>query len=427
MKTEHGYYEVTPRIVPANRETEIAVRPRYDHCRFTAGQSYRVEHHLMDGPRAGEAAARVFDGAVTPGADGILRFRGVFSGEQEHCLRITPAPQKEPDLEVRLYSLAPDLFARRPRKGDTHIHSFRSDGRESPAYVAGACRRIGLDFMAVTDHGRYAPSQEAVAAFAGVAHDLAIFPGEEVHPPEVPVHMVNFGGGFSVNELFSTDSYRREVGELAARLAGALPPGVVPAHAAGCLWTFAKIRAAGGLSVFCHPHWVHDCTYNVAEALNDWLFRERPFDVFELIGGYWRGQLESNQLQAAWYTEQIARGRAVPVVGASDSHGCHNDLFGWYYTIAFTPSPAELLDSMRQGWSVAVEQLPGDTVRPRGPYRLVKYALFLAREVFPLHDALCVEEGRLMLAHAAGESEAAAQLAALQGRCDRLYASLWAA
>ncbi len=329
MKSEIRHYDVTPRVLRADEEAVLTVRPLFGHVRFAAGKAYRVEHYLMDGPLPGNSSPCILDRQFKPGRDGMLRIRSRFPGEQEHCLRITSPKDGGPPIELRVYSLRPDLFARRPCKGDTHMHSSHSDGGESPAYVAAACRRIGLDFMAVTDHHRYAPSLEAIEAFAGVRHDLTMYPGEEVHPPDVPVHMINFGGRFSVNEQFRTARYKREVRTLAAALAGRLPPGVVPGHAAGCLWTLAKIREAGGLSVFCHPHWIHACTYNVAEALNDWLFQERPFDAFELIGGYWRSQLESNQLQSAWYTEQIARGRAVPVVGASDAHGCHNDLFGW--------------------------------------------------------------------------------------------------
>ncbi len=56
----------------------------------------------------------------------------------------------------------------------------------------------------------------------------------------------------------------------------------------------------------------------------------------------------------------------------------------------------------------------------------MRYAQFLLREVLPQHDALCLEEGRLMLAHAAGDPQAAAALSALQGRTARLYDHLWA-
>jgi hypothetical protein len=74
---------------------------------------------------------------------------------------------------------------------------------------------------------------------------------------------------------------------------------------------------------------------------------------------------------------------------------------------------------------VAVESLPGETVRPYGPFRFVKYALFLLREVFPQHDELCVEEGRLMIEHVAGNPDAAKALAFLQGRSGALLDRYW--
>lgn len=427
MKAENRFYEVTPRILQAGREGEITIRPLYDHVRFAAGKPYTVHHFLMEDSPVAAKAALAGTYAVKPDRAGRLRFRSRFAGEQEHWIRVSPpAGVQAAPVDFRLFSLETDLFRRTPYKGDFHIHSNRSDGRESPAYVAAASRRIGLDFMAVTDHHRYAPSLEAIKAFAKIRHDLRIYPGEEVHPPEVPVHIINFGGRFSVNALFKTARYKREVERLRAEIAQTCPRGVDPFHAAACVWSFAKVREGGGLAVFCHPHWIAGFTYNVAVKLNDWMFERRPFDAYELIGGFHRNELESNQLQAGWYHEQRARGRGVPVVGASDAHGCERgELFGWYYTIVFSPSPDEVLASVRQGFSVAVEHVPGESWRPHGPFRLVKYALFLAREIFPFHDELCVEEGRLMAEYAAGHREAGTALARLNGRCASLYQRLW--
>ena len=111
-------------------------------------------------------------------------------------------------------------------------------------------------------------------------------------------------------------------------------------------------------------------------------------------------------------------GRPLPVVGASDAHDPNGELFGWFCTIVFSPSPAlaDLVASIRAGHSVAVECYPSCPPRVFGPYRLVKYAYFLLREVFPAHDELCVEEGRLMRAHLAGEKSAAGRLRELSGR-----------
>jgi len=76
-------------------------------------------------------------------------------------------------------------------------------------------------------------------------------------------------------------------------------------------------------------------------------------------------------------------------------------------------------------YSVAVEALPNETPRAFGPFRLVKYALFLMREVFPQHDELCREEGRLMRRHLAGDAHAAGALAALKERTARLMERFW--
>lgn len=433
MRPEHAYYQVAPRLLAADSEAEIVIAPRFDHCRFPPGQAYVVQHVLMeDSPHAAKSA-QAGTYTVTPDTAGCLRFTSRFPGEQEHWLRVVPATPAAggappPELHFKVYSLRPDLFARRPWKGDLHLHSTRSDGRECPAYVAAAGRRIGLDFLAITDHGRYAPSLEARAAFAGVDTDLRLFPGEEVHPPDEPVHMINFGARQSVNDLFKTPEFHSEVEALTRKLAPECPPAVDPYQAAACVWTLERIRALGGLAIFCHPHWVWRCSYNVAPALNDWLFQRAPFDAFELIGGFYRHETESNQLQVAWYHEQSSRRPRVPVVGSSDAHGVERgELFGWYYTLVFAPSLefADLAESIRGQYSVAIEALPGETPRAHGSYRLVKYALFLLREILPQHDELCVEEGRLLLAHVAGEPEAAAAVARLKGRCARLYESLW--
>ena len=69
--------------------------------------------------------------------------------------------------------------------------------------------------------------------------------------------------------------------------------------------------------------------------------------------------------------------------------------------------------------------MPGEHPRAHGPFRLVKYALFLMREVFSQHDALCREEGQLMLAHLDGDANAAGTLGKLKGRTAALMDSLF--
>ena len=158
------------------------------------------------------------------------------------------------------------------------------------------------------------------------------------------------------------------------------------------------------------------------------MFEQQPFDAYEVLSGYRQPNVDSNTLQVARYHEERARGKQIPIVGVSDGHGCERgELFGWYYTIVFSPTLdlTNLIESVKALYSVAVEAIPGESVRAYGPFRLVKYALFLLREVMPQHDELCLEEGRLMLRHLAGDASAPSLLHALQGRTATLLDRYW--
>jgi hypothetical protein len=417
-----------PRIVRADSNSEIAIEPPEGGSPFDPGGRYQVVRTPMERYelRGDDAVAMTAPASLRGGR---LHARLTFPVEQEHMLRVERVDGGAPAVvgRCRVYSLSEDLFRRKAYKGDLHIHSSRSDGREPPAHVAAACRRDGFDFMALTDHHQYAPSLEAIRAFEGVAIDIALFPGEEVHPPDNPIHIINFGGSGSVNELFKQPGYREQI--LArAKGFGPVAADADPVLCAEAAWCFERIRALGGLGIFCHPWWAIEERYHVPQSYVEWLFDARPWDAYEVIGGYHRNELESNLLQVARYHDERAKGRAVPVVGVSDAHGCdHGELFGWYYTIVFSPSCvlSDLISSIKDLYSVAVEAVPGSQPRAHGPLRLARYAQFLMREVFPDHDALCAEEGRLMLDHVNGGDDAARLLAGKRGRTAALLQHVW--
>lgn len=415
------YFDVHPLIVPSGKKSTITIKPLFDHVSLEANSEVKVlpaegMRYETFKPKPSPIPSNL--------KDGELVFEYGFEKEQEYTVLVRDGQKQH---EFHLYALDKDLFERKPYKGDLHIHTCRSDGKESPSYVAAAGRRIGYDFMAITDHHRYAPSLEAIKAYEDAPIDLLLYPGEEVHPPENPVHMVNFGGSFSVNALFELPKYREEVQSIAKSLVD-FPEGADRYAFASCSWCFDQIRAGGGLGLFCHPYWYAGYRYDVPEALTTLLLERQPFDALELIGGYHRHEVESNMLQVARYHDERATGKNIPIVGVTDGHGCETgELFGWYYTVAFSPSLElrDLISSIKDLYSVAVEALPGSAPRAHGPFRLAKYAQFLLREVFPLHDELCREEGRLMLAHASGDPNAANMLSQLKGRTARLYDRLW--
>jgi hypothetical protein len=429
MNTIH--YDVWPKLVPAGQAATITIRPLYEHGSFhnrtgLAVQCVRDDGGLGDGRIADWAQ---FAPVAFQRVDDALVVNYTFDGEHEFAFRvIDKVGDQEKVLGVfRVYALAPDLFRLRPFKGDIHIHSNRSDGQEAPAYVAASSRAIGLDFMALTDHRQYQPSLDAIDAMRPLPTDLRCYPGEEVHPPGSAVHIVNFGGCFSVNALFAEGTpYKREVDAAAAAL-----PAISASRryeVASSEWCFDKIREGGGIGIYCHPYWQPLERYYVCAEVNNALIKRQRFDALEIIGGFYRYQQESNALAIAHYQEARAEGQRIPVVGVSDAHGCDRDLFGWYYTVVFAPSVelCDLTDGIRGLRSVAVEAVPGEFPRVVGPLRLVKYTYFLLREFYPLHDRLCAAEGQLLLDHLAGDARAAARLAALQGQVPALWRKYWA-
>ncbi len=402
-----------PRIVRADTNAVVTVQPWQgesgSHIVVTA-----VETGVRTIVEPGNAACR-----MQP--DGVCELSHLFVGEQEHVVAVEVVEDGKRRVAARcsVYSLREDLYAMTPLKGDFHMHSTESDGQEPAARVAAHCRRIGLDFMALTDHRRHQPSLDAAAAFAGVSADLRMFPGEEVHPPGSTVHIVNFGGKVGMTPHFADENaFRAEMARVAASL-GPLPDGVDAHMYASSVWCFDKIRAAGGLAVFCHPYWIYRERFDAPEPVTTHLFKTRPFDALELIGGYHVREAEANTLQVARWRDESVRGGEIPVVGASDAHGCLNgELFGWYFTIVWSPSDslADIVASVKAFRSVAVEARPGEAPRAYGSFRMVKLAYFLLREVFPAHDALCREEGALMQAHLDGDKAAPTRLAACSGQ-----------
>ncbi len=427
MEAAMTQYDVAPLAVRAGEEAVIRIRPRFAHAAFPAEGEFRVRvapmlGALPDGTHRDYHWGR--DGEVMELlswqlVDGVLEVRARFSGEQRHTIWLEKT-DGTPIREFSVYSLEPDLYARRPFKGDFHIHTTGSDGRECPEYVAARYRSEGFDFVAITDHRQYEPSQRAADFWKPYPTGLKVFHGEEVHPPDCPVHMVNFGGDFSVNEMFRQEEerYRSEVKARIARL-GAVTPGVDPFAVAATGWTFDKIREGGGLAVYCHPYWDVRGMGAISGALADEVFRRREFDAYEIIGGYWKHQSDSNLYQIVRAYEEWARGNTFPLVGLSDSHGTERGgLFGWYYTLVFAESDRleDLTGAIRAGYCVPVDAPAGERMHCHGSSRLVRYGMFLLEEYFPRHRELCRPEGEVMLELLGGEPGLTETLAKLSPR-----------
>ncbi len=435
MPKDLEYYNVTPRILPAGKPANIHIRPLGNHARFEKDTAYTVKLiPLHKHPLLGEEHLRL----ELYSQDGSLTVPFTPDGEQEYRLAVYKgsfAPDAiltgTPVTTQRVYSLLPDLFALRPYRGDFHVHTCYSDGEESPAVVAANYRKAGFDFLAITDHRVYQPSLEAIAAYKDEPADIALFPGEEVHAPDNDTHIINFGGGESVNAFFrdQPERYAREVAAIEESLS--MPANVNKHSAAAAKWAFDRIRQSGGIAVYPHPHWLTINGYHGRDEFSRYLFEHRLFDAFELLGGQ---TVRENNMQTAFYSQMRAEGFDVPVIGASDSHGTVDvNWFRWQSTIVLSRSLdfADIRESVLKGQSVAVESYPGEEIRAHGPYRIVQYALFLLDTYFYPHDELCFEEGIQMKALVTGDDRvgerqsARENLMRMKGRTARFMAAFF--
>ncbi len=435
------YFEITPLVVAAGERTEIRVKALYEHVDFERNEVVKVNFVAMDG--------RLPDGSIAQwGKFAEIPFKVIgrnelvvtpdFPLEGEYTFEIhsnSPQPYSaNAKDEIKLvqfqtYALKPDLYKLQPYCGDFHIHSFNSDGKESPEYVAASARRIGLDFMALTDHRLYEPSLKAKAFVESMPTDLRCYPGEEVHAPDNPVHIINFGSSFSVNSLYR-DEPERYVEEVTARLAEVETPMTDEERfqCASSEWVFDKIQSGGGVAMFCHPFWRPLGRVYISDPVCEEIVRRCNFDCYEVIGGYNREQLEENQLAVAHYQQlRTTFERAIPPAGVSDAHGCDGDLFGWYRTLVFADSTdfEDLKSAIKENRSLALEEVPGEFPRLIGDFRLAKLGYFLLREYFPKHRELCRKEGELLLEALQGSEDAVTIMAQRRGRVGEYLAKAW--
>lgn len=354
--------------------------------------------------------------------NGTLQFNYTFDEEQEWVILIIPnSENKKPSqsVEVHVYSLNDDLYYLNPYMGDLHSHSNGSDGKEDPAIVAANYRKSGFDFFALTDHHKWYPSAQMLGAYEGVPLGIKLFNGEEVHVPSGWIHIVNFGSKYSVCEMYEKNKAEitAQIEAEAARMK--LPQKINAVEYTWRKWVTDEIRKSGGLSIVAHPYWIHKQTYHMSSAMLDYVFETGIYDAFELVGGQ---SVHENNIQNAFYQEQRAKGRNIPIVGSSDSHGTDPvSYFGLGRTVVFAKDMelSSICEAVKNGYSVAIEQQQREEERVYGTYRMVKYTRFLLDRYFPGHDELCIEEGMLMREYVLGNEDAKERLASLCERTEK--------
>lgn len=446
MKIELHYYDVFPKVFLINEEAHITVKPLGDHAAFSDKVKVTVFSMIQGYPMFYPERNNGTIYEMTPDADGCLRLTHTFSEESEYRLFIEQ--EGKTPISLFVYALETDMKGRYPYRGDLHLHTRRSDGAQSPAFVAAYYRRHGYDFASITDHYRYYPSLQAIDTYKDVPLEMNLVFGEEVHLPDNDIHIINFGGKYSVNGLLAEnpqnkesdrrsvidnpppiiteEQYREEVKALIPQLD--IPEGVEAFTYAACVWVFNHIRNAEGLGIFAHPYWIHKRTcYQVPETLRAYMMEKHPFDAFEVLGG--EVYYQQNGFQTVRYYEDRAKGIDYPIVGATDSHNClaehPESLVASTFVFAPKNEREALIQSVKEKYTVAVDTISKE-YRLVGEPRLVMYARFILDEFTPLHDELCYEEGRLMKAYANGEEGAKETLEFIYGRMEKLFKKYFA-
>lgn len=428
MKTTLEYYDIFPKVLCTGSWSTVAIQALGEHAAFDAAGYYRVKLVPMNDTLI-NLPSGAYQTADVVYKSGVLFFSCLLHGEQQYAVLLQRQNKEEWRIccELRIYALHPDFFGLRPFRGDMHCHTCRSDGAEGPSVVAANYRKAGFDFLAITDHGQYKPSLEAIHAYEAIPMSFRLFPGEEVHPPKNNSHTIHFGGDYSINDIFRKhpEQYEEEVDAIERKLE--VPAQVNAREYASLLWVYRQIRKAGGLAVMAHPCWIQEEAYHIPRAMYRYLLETQPFDALELTCGQ---SPEENQLQVSLWQQMREEGHGVPIVGSSDSHGTVNSQwFGLSKMIVLAEACEKdaIIDAVRARQVVVLEQYHGESFpRVYGENRVLEFVLFLLTEYMPLHDELCYEEGRLMKAYACGDKEAGKLLGWIGRRTEELFEKYWA-
>jgi predicted metal-dependent phosphoesterase TrpH len=427
MNLQTYNFELLPRLVPADQLFEVMITPIPGHSFRELGEFtlyYRAHENILSD---GRITADIVEHPVPEWRfdEEKIIIKGIFAEEQEHTLNLIEAGRDE-NMAIqkrkvlasfRLYSVKQDWHGLLPFRGNFHQHSNISPcchtKEDTPAHVVAESRRIGLDFTTITDHSYYYSVFKALEDYQDFPIEIALFPGEEVHPMQWSQHVVNFGGCRSITELIESDKekFHREVEEIQESYKE-MPPQMDTFVMAATEWTFAKIREAGGLAILSHPYWYYYALngLTVSPLVVDHLIRRHNFDAMEVVSGFGYNEVEYNNWQIVRWFEAQATGVKIPPLGVNDSHSCRGgDTFDWYSTIVLAESMSfeDIREAVLQCRSAAIEKLPDAPAKVYADMRLVKYAHFLLREYFPKHDELCRREAEIMQAHCDGDPNAA--------------------
>ncbi len=426
MKDIMTRYIAQPVIFPIGKKSKISVIPLKGQLYFEDGKEYMVFVVPMCYNRK---LPKTEPDLVVKAEGGKLTFEYEFEYECEYEIRFTDSPDKHWN-QTSVYALKEDLYCLRPLKGDLHIHTPRSDSDDYSGEIVSNFRHEGFEFLFITDHNRYFPSEEVQDEFKGVKIDLNIMNGEEVHTPGSNVHIVHLCKGKGIDEYYchNTEAYEKEVDELEKEFVDA---GADSRRLAMAKWATTKIHEDGGIAILPHPFWIQaleNNTYNITLPLLEKFFNSGWFDAYEINGGMTDN---GNDLSISYFNQLRANGFKMPIVSSSDAHKTFNDpkiRFGNIYTIVFAKDNTKesIFEAIKAGLTSPVFHIVKDSesnheYRVQGDFRLAMYTRFLIENYFERMKTLCRAEGIIMREYTLGVEGAKEILESMSGRSDKLY------
>lgn len=431
MERELVKYHIYPKVVAAGQTQVITAVGLDESSRFYDDCQYFAQVLGMDDYDGLE------DGSfptVHPGQEipcqcekGVVRFSYTFTGEQQWSIRIyrkenvkhrNPVYDFHADIwqhlinapltgiRFRIYSLEPDLYARRPLRGDLHIHTNFTDGDESPEMMAALYRKAGYDFIGITDHLTIAPSLRAREVFRSIPTPFRIYPGEEIHNGyKGYFHLVNFDCRESVCEKVLAQRAQVEAQIDAIEAGINVPEGCSKRELAWRKWMHEAIHAAGGITILTHPYGEIGGAYNMQTKSFLATVQLGLCDAMEAVSGTTR--VSGRRLQGALYQQLRAMGHDLPVVGSNDSHSAvrlRDNTFNMAFTLVFSREDGDVTRQILEKYTVAVDNRNPEDQQVYGSLRLCKYAWFLLEQYYPIHDALCSDIGSALLRRVYGDT-----------------------
>lgn len=403
MKAELRFFKVFPSVVKAGEKSEITIEPGHKFYTFQdAEYTIRiVAKEKRDIPRNAEYTINnnKFPEIKVKPQNGKIIFSYEFKDEQEYKIIVFTSKNVRTHV-FSIYALEEDLYDTMPFRGDLHIHSDHSDGIGSLCEVMSAYRENGYDFICITDHHKYYPSVKAKEMFENVDTGLTIFPGEEVHNCDMGYfHIINFNGKYSVNEVIESDyeNLKKKLCKAAKEIS--VPESIDPYEFVFRKWICDEIRKSGGKAIFPHPYWTIYDEYHVETHMSFYTLKSGIYDIFEVLGGC---TVNENQLQVSMYNELRAEGVDLPIVGSTDAHDFvkgERSYFDCHSTLVFAKDRDGIVDAVMNKNAVAVQTICGETPRVYGKFRLVKYAIFLMENFYPVYKGYTSDIGSLMRAY----------------------------